>query len=105
NPLHVRSIAHVIWDPHFGQPTVEAFTRGGAPSPLNIAYSGVYHWWYTIRTNFRICNSIKDLLEAHIPPGGRLGQGIRVFMTINNLIHFQFGLALASLGAITSLVA
>ncbi|MFQ6641358.1 hypothetical protein Gotur_014862, partial [Gossypium turneri] len=49
NPLHVRSIAHVIWDPHFGQPTVEAFTRGGTPSPLNIAYSGVYHWWYTIR--------------------------------------------------------
>ncbi|MBA0746792.1 hypothetical protein Gogos_009280, partial [Gossypium gossypioides] len=44
NPLHVRPIAHAIWDPHFGQPTVEAFTRGGAPGPVNIAYSGVYHW-------------------------------------------------------------
>ena len=39
--------------PHFGQPAVEAFTRGGASGPVNIAYSGVYQWWYTIglRTN------------------------------------------------------
>ena len=27
DPLHVRPIAHAIWDPHFGQPAVEAFTR------------------------------------------------------------------------------
>ncbi|KAK1410376.1 hypothetical protein QVD17_36912 [Tagetes erecta] len=49
----LRPIAHAIWDPHFGQPAVEAFTRGGAPGPVNIAYSGVYQWWYTIglRTN------------------------------------------------------
>jgi photosystem I P700 chlorophyll a apoprotein A2 len=26
DPLHVRPIAHAIWDPHFGQPTIEAFT-------------------------------------------------------------------------------
>jgi photosystem I P700 chlorophyll a apoprotein A2 len=53
DPLHVRPIAHAIWDPHFGQPAVEAFTRGGALGPVNIAYSGVYQWWYTIglRTN------------------------------------------------------
>ncbi|KAL8223765.1 hypothetical protein R6Q57_019240 [Mikania cordata] len=53
DPLHVRPIAHVIWDPHFGQPAVEAFTRGGAPGPVNIAYSGVYQWWYkfSLRTN------------------------------------------------------
>ncbi|CAK8567690.1 unnamed protein product [Lathyrus sativus] len=44
DPLHVRPIAHAIWDPHFGQPTVEAFTRGGALGPVNIAYSGVYQW-------------------------------------------------------------
>ncbi|MFS7961840.1 Photosystem I P700 chlorophyll a apoprotein A2 [Helianthus anomalus] len=25
-----------------------AFTRGGAPGLVNIAYSGVYQWWYTI---------------------------------------------------------
>ncbi|TYH34854.1 hypothetical protein ES332_D13G153200v1, partial [Gossypium tomentosum] len=48
DPLHVRLIAHVIWDPHFGRPMVEAFTRGGAPGQVNIAYSGVYQWWYTI---------------------------------------------------------
>jgi photosystem I P700 chlorophyll a apoprotein A2 len=27
---------------------VEAFTRGGASGPVNIATSGVYQWWYTI---------------------------------------------------------
>ncbi|XLR19432.1 hypothetical protein S83_047344, partial [Arachis hypogaea] len=48
DPLHVRPIAHAIWDPHFGQPAVEAFTHGGALGPVNIAYSGVYQWWYTI---------------------------------------------------------
>ena len=26
-----------------GQPAVEAFTRGGALGPVNIAYSGLYH--------------------------------------------------------------
>ncbi|XLR62810.1 hypothetical protein S83_013482 [Arachis hypogaea] len=53
DPLHVRPIAHAIWDPRFGQPAVEAFTRGVALGPVNIAYSGVYQWWYTIdlRTN------------------------------------------------------
>jgi photosystem I P700 chlorophyll a apoprotein A2 len=48
DPLHIRPIAHAIWDPHFGQPAVEAFTRGGATGPVNISYSGVYQWWYTI---------------------------------------------------------
>eukprot|EP00983_Pelagomonas_calceolata_P102094 1158766-Pelagomonas_calceolata.AAC.2 len=48
DPIHVRPIAHAIWDPHFGQPAVEAFTRGGASGPVNIATSGVYQWWYTI---------------------------------------------------------
>ncbi|KAK8685581.1 hypothetical protein V6N13_041581 [Hibiscus sabdariffa] len=44
DPLHVRPIAHTIWDPHFGQPAVEAFTRGGTPGLVNITYSGVYQW-------------------------------------------------------------
>ncbi|PPS13546.1 hypothetical protein GOBAR_AA07027 [Gossypium barbadense] len=179
DPLHVRPIAHAIWDPHFGQPTVEAFTRGGAPGPVNIAYSvgwlhlqpkwkpsvswfknaesrlnhhfsglfgvsslawtghlvhvaiprswGEYVRWnnfldvlphpqgycnsfpnsgHMYRTNFEIGHSIKDLLEAHIPPGGRLGRGHKgLYDIINNSIHFQLGLALASLGVITSLVA
>jgi photosystem I P700 chlorophyll a apoprotein A2 len=53
DPLHVRPIAHAIWDPHFGQPAVEVYTRGGASGPVNIATSGIYQWWYTIgiRTN------------------------------------------------------
>ena len=53
DPLHIRPIAHAIWDPHFGQSAIKAFTRGGVSYPVNIATSGVYHWWYTIgmRTN------------------------------------------------------
>ncbi|KAI5673413.1 hypothetical protein M9H77_13777 [Catharanthus roseus] len=41
--LHIRPIAHAIWDPHFCQPAVEAFTRGGALGQMNIAYSSWLH--------------------------------------------------------------
>ncbi|KAJ0567016.1 putative photosystem I PsaA/PsaB [Helianthus annuus] len=58
------------------------------------------------RTNFGIGHSIKDLLDAHIPPGWRSGRERKgLYDTINNLINFQLGLALASLGVITSLIA
>jgi len=51
-------------------------------------------------------HSMKDLLEAHIPPGVQLGHGHKDFFdTANNSIHFQLGLTLVSLGVITSLVA
>jgi photosystem I P700 chlorophyll a apoprotein A2 len=48
DPLNVRPIAHAIWDPHFGEGAINAFTQAGASNPVNIAYSGVYHWFYTI---------------------------------------------------------
>ena len=48
DPLHVKPIAHAIWDPHFGQGAINAFTQAGATSPVNIAYPGLYHWFYTI---------------------------------------------------------
>jgi photosystem I P700 chlorophyll a apoprotein A2 len=53
NPLKIKPIAHGIWDPHFGETALKAFTRGGVIYPVNIALSGVYEWWYTIgmRTN------------------------------------------------------
>ncbi|TMX05607.1 hypothetical protein EJD97_015567 [Solanum chilense] len=58
------------------------------------------------RTNFGIGHSMKDLLDAHIPPGRRFVHGHKSFYdTIKNSLHFQLGLALASLGVITSLVA
>jgi photosystem I P700 chlorophyll a apoprotein A2 len=58
------------------------------------------------RNNFGIGHSMEDILEAHVPPGGRLGCGHKgLYNTINNSLHFQLGLALASLGVITSLVA
>nr|GEZ37275.1 photosystem I P700 apoprotein A2, chloroplastic [Tanacetum cinerariifolium] len=58
------------------------------------------------RMNFGIGHSMKDLLDAHIPLGRRLGRGHKgLYDTIKNSIHFQLGLALASLDVITSLVA
>nr|AID67446.1 P700 apoprotein A2 of photosystem I [Prasinococcus sp. CCMP1194] len=56
DPLHIRPIAHAIWDPHFGQAAVEAYTRGGASGPINICFSGVYQFWYTIgiRSNMEL---------------------------------------------------
>ncbi len=48
NPLEIKPIAHAIWDPHFGKGAIDAFTQAGASNPVNIAYSGVYHWFYTI---------------------------------------------------------
>ncbi|HEY9770919.1 MAG TPA: photosystem I core protein PsaB [Coleofasciculaceae cyanobacterium] len=48
NPLEIKPIAHAIWDPHFGEGAIDAFTQAGASNPVNIAYSGVYHWFYTI---------------------------------------------------------
>ncbi|KAL0540838.1 hypothetical protein IC582_020854 [Cucumis melo] len=58
------------------------------------------------KTHFGIGHSIKDYLDAHIPSGGRLGRGHKgLYDTIKNSLHFQLGLALASLWVITSLVA
>ncbi|WAL59767.1 photosystem I core protein PsaB [Thermocoleostomius sinensis] len=48
DPLSVRPIAHAIWDAQFGPAAIDAFTRAGAANPVDICYSGVYHWWYTI---------------------------------------------------------
>jgi photosystem I P700 chlorophyll a apoprotein A2 len=48
---------------------------------------------------------MKEILDAHRPPGGRLGAGHRLFETITNSLHMQLGLALASLGVATSLTA
>jgi len=64
DPLHVRPVAHAIWDPHFGQPAIEAFTRSQIAEPVNISYSGVYQWWYTIgmRSNIDLFNGSIFLL-------------------------------------------
>ncbi len=58
------------------------------------------------RTNWGIGHSMKEILDAHVPPRGRLGAGHRgLFETITNSLHMQLGLALASVGVATSLVA
>jgi len=58
------------------------------------------------RTNFGIGHNMKEILEAHRPPGGRLGSGHRgLYDTITNSLHLQLALALASLGVVTSLTA
>ncbi|NET36004.1 MAG: photosystem I core protein PsaB [Cyanothece sp. SIO1E1] len=56
DPLNTRPIAHAIWDPHFGQPAIDAFTQAGASGPVDVAYSGLYHALYTIgiRSNIEL---------------------------------------------------
>ena len=58
------------------------------------------------RTNFGIGHSIREILDSHVPPGGGLGRGHQgLYDTVNNSLHFQLGLGLASVGTIRSLVA
>jgi photosystem I P700 chlorophyll a apoprotein A2 len=58
------------------------------------------------RTNFKIGHSIREILNAHRPPGGKLGAGHKnLYETITDSLHFQLSLALASLGVVTSLTA
>lgn len=56
------------------------------------------------RTNFGIGHSIREILDTHT--SRFLGEGHKgLYDTINNSLHFQLALALASVGTITSLVA
>merc|ERR1712010_374953 len=58
------------------------------------------------RTNFGLGHSMREILEAHKAPNGGLGAGhTGLFDTVNNSLHFQLGLALASVGTICSMVA
>ena len=58
------------------------------------------------RTNFGLGHSMREILEAHQAPNGGLGAGHSgLFDTVNNSLHFQLGLALASVGTICSMVA
>nr|YP_009497617.1 photosystem I P700 apoprotein A2 [Astrosyne radiata]YP_009497682.1 photosystem I P700 apoprotein A2 [Astrosyne radiata]AWT40330.1 photosystem I P700 apoprotein A2 [Astrosyne radiata]AWT40395.1 photosystem I P700 apoprotein A2 [Astrosyne radiata] len=63
NPLKTKPIAHSIWDPHFGALALKAFSKKST-YPVNIAFSGLYHWWYTIgfRTNQELYNASFGLL-------------------------------------------
>jgi len=63
NPLKVKPIAHAIWDPHFGESALKAFSKGNS-YPVNITFSGLYQWWYTIglRTNQELYQGAIGLL-------------------------------------------
>ena len=68
NPLKTRPIAHSIWDPHFGEKALKAFSKGNT-YPVNITFAGLYQWWYTIgfRTNQELYRaSIGVLLLASV---------------------------------------
>ena len=41
-------IAHTILDPHFSEIALTAFGHNSSNNPVNNAYSGIYHWWFTI---------------------------------------------------------
>jgi photosystem I P700 chlorophyll a apoprotein A2 len=60
DPVHVRQLLSRYLGPHFGQPAVEAFTRGGASGPVNIStrcLRMVVHYRYAYKPRFihRFC--------------------------------------------------
>ena len=58
------------------------------------------------RTKFDIGHSLHAILNFHISPLGRLGFGHQyLYFTVNNSLHFQLSLALASIRRLSSLVA
>ena len=58
------------------------------------------------RTNWNIGHNMKEILDAHRPPGGRLGTGhLGLYETITESLHMQLGLALACIGVACSLTA
>jgi photosystem I P700 chlorophyll a apoprotein A2 len=63
NPLQIKPIAHAIWDPHFGESALKAFSKETS-YPVNLSFSGLYQWWYTIgfRTNQELYRSSIGLL-------------------------------------------
>jgi hypothetical protein len=46
---------------------VEAFTRGGVVGPVNIAYSGVYQWWYIIAAELQATLWPPSYKPPHLP--------------------------------------
>lgn len=44
NPAKIKPLAHAIWDPHFSNSIIKAFTRSNTDYPSNIALSGLYQW-------------------------------------------------------------
>jgi photosystem I P700 chlorophyll a apoprotein A2 len=57
------------------------------------------------RTKFDIGHSINSIIDYHSSPLGAIGVGhFNIYSSVNNSLHFQLGLALASVGTITSLV-
>ncbi|KAJ8444794.1 hypothetical protein Cgig2_032119 [Carnegiea gigantea] len=110
DPLHVRPITHAIWDPHFDQSATEAFTRGDAPDPVNITYSGGLVIPATeMKTEHFVVQKCRISSQSSLVKTlwrGRLRREHEgLYDTINNSIHVQLGLVLASLGVINSLVA
>ena len=63
DPLKTKAIAHSIWDPHFGESAIKAFSKGTG-YPVNLSFSGLYEWWYTIglRTNQQLYTGAVGLL-------------------------------------------
>ena len=57
------------------------------------------------RTNFGIGHSMREILEAHTTSRKPWSWTQGLFDTVNNSLHFQLGLALASVGVLCSLTA
>lgn len=111
------SLNHVFSTSNGAGTAVLTFLGGFHPETKSLWLTDIAHHHLAIavlfiiaghmyRTNFGIGHNMEDILNAHKAPSGKLGLGHKgLYETVNDSLHFQLGLALASLGVITSLVA
>lgn len=111
------SLDHVFGNSEGAGTSILTFLGGLNPQTKSLWLTDIAHHHLAIavifiiaghmyRTNFGIGHDITDILNSHKSPQGRLGEGHKnLYETINESLHFQLALALASLGVITSLVA
>ncbi|KAF9619778.1 hypothetical protein IFM89_009300 [Coptis chinensis] len=92
DPLHVRPIAHAIWDPHFGQPAVEAFTFEEVLGPGEYSLFSVFiggAGWLHLQPKWKpsvfVVQNAESRLNHHFPDSSEPG---------NFLVHHAIALGL-----------
>eukprot|EP00986_Skeletonema_menzelii_P019764 scaffold29115_cov1319-Skeletonema_menzelii.AAC.2 len=70
NPLKTRPIAHAIWDPHFGESALKAFSKGNT-YPVNITFAGWLHLQPKFRPSLSWFKNNESRLNHHL--SGLLG--------------------------------
>ncbi|KAL2943196.1 hypothetical protein RDABS01_031544 [Bienertia sinuspersici] len=85
----IRSLFIGQWNLYAQNPDSSSHLFGTSQGAGNAILTLLGDFIHKRKNELWIGHSMKDLLEAHIPPGGRLGRGHKVFMT-QSIIRFIF---------------